>query len=358
MSLSLVTQLTSRDIQGLFVKEADMLEETARESGTLSSAMHYILFRLEEEKFISSLVNDRQSEATEHIIKSGEYLTIHFLKNILRLSVNININKFSFNTHSEINLTDKFLSSLDIEKVVEYMETNGIEHALNLKLMYYAMICNLEIDNDDVYGTYKELLYSNITNLKKEEAHTLLHFMESICAQKINSGRYEYYKDLFETYELELKNNVYNPREDTQMTAMKFRNIYITALRIEKFEWAEEFINKYKTELNKDSRQSIVSLALAQLNFTKKDYEKALEHLNKVKTEQIFYKVDVKNISLTAFYELGHYESALSLIESFKKMLSSSKLTEQYRIKNLNFINMLNAVIKAKLEGEENIREK
>ncbi len=359
LSLNLVTQLTSREVSGLFNKETEILEETARKSETLSSGLHYVLFRMEDAKFKNNLYNNRQSEATESIIKSGEYLTIFFLKNILRLSVNININKFSFNTQSAINLTDNLLANLNIAKVIEYIDNNGIEHSLNLKLMYYAMICNIEIDNDIHYNTYKELLYSNIKNLKREEAHNLLHFLESICAQKINSGRNEYYKDLFETYELELKNNVYNPHEDSPLTTMKFRNIYTTAMRVGEHDWAERFINKYKSELNKENRQSIVSLALAQLHFSKKDYNKTLEYLNKVKTEQVFYKVDVKTISLKAFYELGHYESAISLGESFKKLLSSNKLiTEQYRVRNINFVNMVNSIIKTRLDNEENNSEK
>ena len=57
-----------------------------------------------------------------------------------------------------------------------------------------------------------------------------------------------------------------------------------------------------------------------------------------------------------SLYELGYYENAVSLIESFKKLLNNKKLfTEQYSLKNIYFINSVNSLIKHKLDS--NVRE-
>jgi Tfp pilus assembly protein PilF len=134
---------------------------------------------------------------------------------------------------------------------------------------------------------------------------------------------------------------------------MKYRNIYLSAIRVGEFSWAENFINEFKKKLQKEDRQNIVSLAMAQLEFEKKEYESTLEYLKKISTDQLFYKVDVKILSLRSLYELGHYETVISTIESFRRMLNSNtSLTEQYRQKNLNFTGALNMLVKAKMDND------
>ena len=217
------------------------------------------------------------------------------------------------------------------------------------------MVSNLKVDDDKPYHLFRKLLFDNINVISREEFQLLLHFLESIIAQKINSGKIEFYKDLFETYVYELDNDLYNPDKNTPLTVMKFRNIYLSAIRAGNFEWAEKFINNFKNKLQKEDRQSIVELSLAHLNFEKKDFNQTLSHLQKVRTSQIFYKIDVKNLSLMSFFELSHFETAISMIDSYKKMLNSnSSVTGQYREKNINFAILLSALIKFKIDGDYN----
>ncbi len=352
-SAGMISQLTLRQVNTLFNKEADAFKELTKHDALPSDITDFYLHRIEENKFTNNVVNNRQSSASDNIEKSGEYITVFFLKAILRLTINYHVNKFSFNLDIEKNFPERLIKSIDMENLIDYMESMNIENTLSIKLGYYALVCVTNVDDDISYRIYHDLLYGSLTKLKRDEKHMFLHFMESICAQKINAGRGEFYKDLFETYEHEIKNKLYNPDGEI-ITVMKFRNIYLTATRIGEYKWAEKFINDFKGKLQEENRQNIVELALAQLMFEKKDFTKTLQHLNKIKTEQVFFKVDVKILSLKSFYELGHYESAISLIESFRRMLTSSaSLTEQYSQKNINFINSVSGMIKFRTGNDE-----
>ncbi|MBN8583495.1 MAG: hypothetical protein J0M37_00250 [Ignavibacteria bacterium] len=357
-SFMLLTNLNSRNAELLFEKEAEGIENAARENRSKIKDIHLLLNRIEEEKFTNHLINNRQSEASEHILKSGEYLILYFMKNILRLTINQRINEFSFNTVPDFNLPAEFINKLDIEKLLDLMDKNKIEHTIHIRLLYYSLLCNFDVKDTEIYLKFKSLLFQSISSFTKAEFHHLLHMLESIIAQKINSGMTEYYRDLFETYDYELKHDVYKPQKDSPLTVMKFRNIYLSALKAGQFEWAENFIHNYREELQKKDRQSIVELSLAQLNFEKQNFGATLEHLQKVRTSQIFYKIDVKILSMMALYELSHFETALALIESFKKMLIINKtLTEQYREKNKNFSTLLSNLIKAKIDNSNGSKE-
>ncbi|NOS84603.1 MAG: hypothetical protein HOP31_05630 [Ignavibacteria bacterium] len=349
----LVNELINRNIDTLFEKESKSYEEEIRNSDVSFDKLCLNLFYLEEHRFTNNMINNRQELVTGNIEKSGEYLTIYYLNNILRFYVNNSINKFSFNSDIEVNFPEIILKNINMDELIHYMESHNIEYTLNIKLAYFCMLCIKDVNDDVIYNKFKTLLFNNINNLKRDEAHANLHFMESICAQKINSGKAEFYKDLFETYVHEIDNNIYNPHEHSPLTVMKYRNIYLSAIRVGEFSWAENFINEFKKKLQKEDRQNIVSLAMAQLEFEKEEYESTLEYLKKISTDQLFYKVDVKILSLRSLYELGHYETAISTIESFRRMLNSNtSLTEQYRKKNLNFISALNILIKAKMDND------
>jgi len=357
-TLMLITNLTTRDAGQLFEKETSAVELLARDNPEAVKELHLLLYRMEEEKFTNAIINNRQAEATEHILKSGEYLIHYFLKHLLRLSINNRINEFSFNVSSEVNLLDSVIKNLDMNKVLAYMETNNIEHSIHLKLLYYAMLCNLNVNDNSAYISFKELLFSSKERLTKIEFQHLLHLLESVIAQKINSGKLEFYNDLHETYDYELKNDMYKPSKQAPMTVMKYRNIYLSALKAGKFDWAERFIHDYRDELQKKDRQSIVELSMAQLNFEKRNFGETLNHLQKVRTSQIFYKIDVKMLSLMALYELSHFETAIAAVESFKKMLASNKtLTEQYREKNRSFLLLMGYLIKAKIDNFEGSKD-
>lgn len=357
-SVMLLMNLTSRDAVQLFEKEAESIETSARENRSKIKDIHLLLNRIEEEKFTNDLINNRQSEATVHILKAGEYLILYFLKNILRININQRINEFSFNAVPEVNLPGEFLKKLDLEALLEFMDKNKTEHTIHIRLLYYSLLCNLNVKDSVIYLKFKKLLFESIDSFTKSEFHHLLHMLESIIAQKINSGMLEYYKDLFETYEYELKNDVYKPHKESPLTVMKYRNIYLSAMKAGKYEWAENFIHKYRDELQKKDRQSIVELSLAQLNFEKGNFEETLKHLQKVRTSQIFYKIDVKILSLMALYEIGHYETALASAESFKKMLAANKtLTEQYREKNKNFAAVFMSLVKAKADNSTGAKD-
>jgi hypothetical protein len=357
-TLMLVSNLTTRNSGQLFEKETDAIVNSASENRAEINEFYMLLYRVEEEKFTNAIINNRQAEATVHILKAGEHLIRYFLKHLLRLSINNRINEFSFNVSSEVNLPDTLLKNLDMESVLTYMEKHNLEYSIHIRLLYYAMLCNVNVNDTSIYLNFKELLFGSKDKITKAEFQHLLHLLESIIAQKINSGKLEYYRDLYETYDYELKNDVYKPNKQSPLTVMKYRNIYLSALKAGEFDWAEKFIHDYRGELQIKDRQSIVELSMAQLNFERRNFEDTLKHLQKVKTSQVFYKIDVKNLGLMALYELSHFEAAISSIESFKKMLTSNKtLTEQYRDKNRNFISILAQLIKSRIDNSKGAKE-
>ena len=150
-----------------------------------------------------------------------------------------------------------------------------------------------------------------------------------------------------------LEKDVYK-RKGGPFFTIKYRNIFITAMNIGERDWAEEFINKYRHEIIKETRDNTFNLLSAQLNFFKGMHEKALGFLSKVKDENFTAKYDTKELNLKIYYELGYFEAGFSLIGSMRHFLSKSKqMREARKTKIQNFVNIMNSLFKLKANYSE-----
>lgn len=133
------------------------------------------------------------------------------------------------------------------------------------------------------------------------------------------------------------------------MSAQRFKNILLSAISLNKLNWAEKFTNEYIEKVQPEFRESMLFYSIALLHFEKKEFQKSLENLAKVKYEYFTLKMDVKSWMLKIYYELGYYEPAFSLMDSFKHFLLNNKsLSEHFKERNLNFLKCAGDLIKLK----------
>lgn len=85
------------------------------------------------------------------------------------------------------------------------------------------------------------------------------------------------------------------------------------------------------------------------LNFEKGLYQKALNYLNKVKFDQFVFKLDMKNLQLKINFELEYYESALSVVDTYKHFLKNNQLiSESRKIMHNAFLSYTQMIIQSK----------
>ena len=118
---------------------------------------------------------------------------------------------------------------------------------------------------------------------------------------------------------------------------------------MKEFQWAENFINKYKSFLHPKDRKNISAHCMAILEFNRENYEKGLEHITKVNLENFIYKIEVRSLFLMFYYELNYIEEALNLINSFKQFLINDKsLSENQKKRSENFLKAVGSLVKIK----------
>lgn len=344
--LNLLKQMIHRNADPVYFSELKKFDSELKQASELSEKNFYYLYKLEEAKISFHLERNEQTLVSEKVLKSGEYLILFFLLNLTKTISNLNVNKQSFNVNYESNLPQEFLNNTSIEEIIKYMKENNIEYSETAELYYYRVLCNTFPFDENYYFKFKDLMLKNIRLLSRIEIYGLFNALETFCLIKSNSGYSSFVNELFEIFNLEIKHGFYKFSDSSPVTFMKFRNTYSIALSLNKVEWAETFINKYRNEIIESDRDNVLKIANAQIDFEKGNYNKVLESIAGINADHVYSKTDIRNLTVMSFYELGHTESAISMIDSYRHFINNSgNLSDVFKESHLRFINSLNTLI-------------
>ena len=160
---------------------------------------------------------------------------------------------------------------------------------------------------------------------------------------RLNQGEIYLTKDIYKLYKFGIESNSIHIGN-----VASYRNIAYFACKEEKFEWALEFIEKYKKELPEEDRQSAYSFTKARTLWYSKDWEGVIRTLRNVEYKALTYNLLARAYILTCYFELDDFEPLDSLIKSFKVYLRRKRNVSKARKDSFyNFITALDHLMKA-----------
>ncbi|MBL8006458.1 MAG: hypothetical protein JNJ56_02920 [Ignavibacteria bacterium] len=215
------------------------------------------------------------------------------------------------------------------DEIFSYLK-NNLNEQDTVILLYYNIIL-LEKENDEKYFfTLKELFGKHSDELSHYDRYMYFLHMSGFCADRFNNQcktdftreHFLLSKENFELGTIELGKILY----------LDFLNHVKIAVRVDEFEWAEKYICRFKDSLSDEHRQSSLNFCYGYIDFKKRNFENALNLLSQVNFSNFIIKIQVKNLLLQTYYELGLYEQALAMIDTFRHYLSRDKnLPDNYK---------------------------
>ncbi len=163
-----------------------------------------------------------------------------------------------------------------------------------------------------------------------------------------NQGNLLFITELFSLYKFGLENEIL--LLNGELPATSFYNIVLYGIKLNEYDWLENFIAKYSNFLDFEIREQIKVLCLAIIHYSKEEYTKTRHILISHSFPKSRYKIRAKSLLLRAIYEeLANDESQFSLFvsqsQSFERFLRRKKqLTEKY--KYINFVQILRQLAK------------
>lgn len=327
--INFIEILEKKRIDELYLTELKSLEKELKNS-PYYERLFMDKFETEGLKINYHLNRSRQKDSMYHGINEGTELLKFFIVNATRILFGFTINRAIFNAKFSDNAFEIFTKGI-IEKgmldtAINFIETNKINDWEIVTINYYLILALLYPGNDEYYEKAKGLVFNNINKFSREHQFEIPNALFTICTRRINVlHTRENYNRAFELVQFQLSNNLFKTFNESFITVYKFRNVFMIALSLRKYKWIKEFTEKYIKEVTPVDRENLWNHCNAFIAFNNNDYKRSIDYLNKVKFDQFIYKIDVKNLLLLNYYELGYFENARSLITSFRQFLKTNK---------------------------------
>lgn len=256
---------------------------------------------------------------------SLKYLHLFYLSQISQFLMTVLILQRTYDIKELPLIITKLSREMDEERIKQAI-TPDDEYYYVVEI-YLAMINMYR--NPDVtkyYYLYKECFHKYAFRVSADECSMHILNLTSYCTGKATSGIVEFNDELFELIELTIKNKYYQNNNTEHLPHEFFRNFFLHGIRLRKFDWVNDFIHENYMKVHPADRENMKQLGFAYLNFNTAKYDEALGNIRKISTDFFAFKLDIKNLTVQIFYELGYFEDALAQIKSYKEYLRKDKL--------------------------------
>lgn len=348
----LLRELSEKNISSVFERNTTKIEKQLSTLENINSDYYLAKHKLELNKFNFNVLNEKINESTDadirfnEIFKSGLYLTIHYITEIVPMYLTSVFYSIQYNRPLVNDFFNKLISTINIKGLENLLENT--EHNFIVNIYISLLKAFQKIEDKNAYREYKSIFKNNIDKLGKDEIWFHYSNLINYCTLNIlNKRDTDYYnEELFVLYDEILQNDYYKNKKTNYLRFEFYRDILLFYLQQKKITTAENFILKYSSKLHKSDKDNMMNLAYAYLYFEKGEYMQSWKYFNKINIDYFIYKYDIKSYALKIYFELGYYEEALTLIENYKRFLERNELvSEELKKKKKNFIYYLSKLI-------------
>lgn len=320
----LLHELNERDLNRQIEKNMKEIVKQFEEDKVLDSDHYYNKFILDYEYFY--FLTRLHQDKTEKIIKIVDienlfnHLTYFYLLHTLKLYI------YYLNTKSIFRLD--FKTEL-IEHIIENLKPEFYSDIPSIDIYYHVLQLHLNEPETTNFFRIKELAAKYEKHLTYDDMAEIYINLENYCKRMIRKGKNEFVSELFKIYETEIEKEYYWIQG--KMSIKFYRSAVDIGLKLKKFDWTKKFIEKHKNDLSEESRENSYYYALATYEFAMNNFEKALEILSKVKYSEVYHKTEMKCFIASVYYELGHFDTLMAHLDSFRHFLTNDKLMPEDR---------------------------
>ncbi len=210
------------------------------------------------------------------------------------------------------------------------------------RLMYKLYV---EESGNNTYENLKEKAFNNIHLFPAQEQKEIFDVLVSYCIKIVNQGNIEFLSETLTLYDWGIENEIILNKGKLSPTT--FRNYVVAGLRVNEFERVENFI-KEKAELLDDSqKENALNFNLGRLSFYKTEFENAIQYLNKVNYDDVWYGLNSRSLLLATYYELEEFNALEYQLDSFSAYLRREKSIGEAKRKSFALtVNYIKSLLK------------
>jgi hypothetical protein len=319
--LCLMDELYEKGLYKNVEQEAKKFEQEQTKSSIRNADFYYDKYLFYNQKDALFLSKPNRT-ADVNLQLKNDYLDLFYFAMKLKIACDMT----SRNTVIQADYQSPFLKELRLRYENEPKKYRKIPA---ITVYYQVLQMLLNPDESKYYYQLKTHLAENVDSFPNEELRTLYDYARNYCIRKINDGKTEYYQEILNLYQFLLGKKIIF--QNGHLTEWDYKNITTVGLRLETYDWTENFINQYKSSLSEAVRENAFIYNLASFYYEKNEYKKSLQSLHEVKFTDTTYHLGAKIIQLKSYYELKETEPFYALTDAFQIYVKRNRQLSDYR---------------------------
>ena len=223
-----------------------------------------------------------------------------------------------------------------LSEILNYVEQNALLEIPAISTYYYCYKMLIDPRQESHFQSFKKYVIQDGALFPLDEIRDLFLLAINFCTKQYNEGNPSYLEESFELYQEGLDKNIF--LQQGILSRFTYRNIVTHGLIMKAYDWLEEFIFQYKKYLELPYRESMFSFCLARLEYSRKNYDKVLQLLQRSEYKDLLLNLSAKTVLLKVFYELEEFELLESHLEAMKTFLRRKEIIGYHRENYRNLI--------------------
>ncbi len=248
---------------------------------------------------------------------------------------------------------EKITEYIDFEKILGLIKENEPEEYSIAACYFYGLMSKINDPNGEYREKLKQLSSANIENFRHTDNIELWQMIfSSYIFSRFQKGPVDV-KQLHEINKMYVDKGITQKDDKGYIDENNYHNITMQAIASSDYKWTENFINRYKDELNPEIKDNTYNFLMGYYKLMKGEYNDVIPYLSRIKTGDIPVNLTIRWMYIRAYYELGYYFEAESAVEACKKFISSSgRVTKESRSSYPQLLFYTGHMIKAKTSGK------
>ncbi len=351
MELNVLLQFSKRNLKDAYTRKLKSMEELYNREARIDNDYFLTRHQLSSLKHNLKSLENNIALHSEDVFDSYEYLLNYFLFQSVNIMTHLQTDAISFRSDEKVELLqlhfEKMKFSECIDEVVKLTPPED-----KTKLVFLNILLNdlklISVNSDqEVYRDLKKLVYENSERLSRSSLQYYLKRLIVFCILESSKGVYDMNEEILENYEMLIEKDLFNIDGTKDLMFLDFRQIVFSALKTGRFDWTRNFISKNLGIVRDEARKNIHNYAHAFLAFYEGRYPESLEYMSKIEFETRPLTIDIYVLKAKIFYLLGHNDSVLSLLDSFRHYIKSNKMISEYHKETLtNFLRYFRKILR------------
>ncbi|HRE09763.1 MAG TPA: hypothetical protein PLN22_02960, partial [Ignavibacteria bacterium] len=277
-----------------------------------------------KESLVTSLRNYKQK--TENALNRGEAFVNYYILNLLRIANDFIVYKYVNSVVESDEIFNGFFNYFDFEKYILNLEKIKSPYFIITAVFYYGLQSKMNDPERTYTEKLKKIVFENIDGLKYQDQATCWTMLFSAYIFSNSPPKSDPAAEVHEINKFFISRDIYTKDELGNLMENNYHNIAYQAIHAKDYDWAEWFLNAYRTKLPHGTPDDSYNICMARCCFERKNFDECLKFLSRVKIDNVMTRTNTATLSIRCYYELGYYEEALSGTEALRQFHKKNKI--------------------------------